>query len=163
DADIAGARAASARARRPTLRVERDEPASAHVHGERVELADGAVIVIRPLEPDDAGELRRGLKRLSAISGFKRFRAHITDVSREGPDECGRIARVRHEALAALDPTLGTIVGVARYVCDPAEPEQAEITYVVADAWQGRGVGSALIDRLAERAHEAGVQRFIAT
>src|SRR5215470_15652985 len=107
DADIAGARAASARARRPTLRVERDEPASAHVHGER-------------LEPDDAGELRRGLKRLSAISCFKRFRAHITDVSPEALDEFVRIDHVRHEALAALDPTLGTIVGVARYVCDPA-------------------------------------------
>src|SRR5262245_26247129 len=106
DADIAGARAASARARRPTLRLERDEPASVHVHGERVELADGAVIVIRPLEPDDAGELRRGLKRLSAISCFKRFRAHITDVSPEELDEFTRIDHLRHEALAALDPTL---------------------------------------------------------
>jgi GNAT superfamily N-acetyltransferase len=52
---------------------------------------------------------------------------------------------------------------VVRYVCHPREPTEAEVTYVVADPWQHRGVGSALIDRLAARAHEAGVQRFIAT
>ena len=50
-----------------------------------------------------------------------------------------------------------------RYVCDPAQPAQAELTYVVADAWQHRGVGSALIDRLATRARAAGVERFIVT
>ena len=48
-------------------------------------------------------------------------------------------------------------------MCDPAEPSQAELTYVVADAWQHRGVGGALIDRLAERARAAGVERFIGT
>jgi protein lysine acetyltransferase len=52
---------------------------------------------------------------------------------------------------------------VVRYVCHPREPTEAEVAYVVADPWQHRGVGSALIDRLAARAHEAGVQRFIAT
>jgi GNAT superfamily N-acetyltransferase len=46
-------------------------------------------------------------------------------------------------------------------VCGPTAPSQAEVTYVVADAWQRRGVGSALIDRLAARAREAGVERFI--
>lgn len=163
DVDIAGARAASAGARRSRLSLEHDEPAQVHVHGEPIELADGAQICIRPIEPDDAGELRRGLKRLSAITCFRRFRAHLTDVSPEQLDYLTRIDHIRHEALAALDPELGSVVGVARYVCDPAEPSQAEVTYVVADAWQHRGVGSALIDRLAAKARAAGVQRFIAT
>jgi protein lysine acetyltransferase len=164
DFDIASARAASARVHRLTLRLEHDdEPAHVHVHGEAIQLADGAQIFIRPIEPDDAGELRRGLKRLSAITCFRRFRAHITDVSPEQLDYLTRIDHIRHEALAALDPGLGSVVGVARYVCDPAEPSQAEITYVVADAWQHRGVGSALIDRLAAKARAAGVERFIAT
>jgi RimJ/RimL family protein N-acetyltransferase len=164
DADIAGARAASARARRASLSLKRDEPEpAAGVHGEPVQLADGAHIVIRPLEPDDAGELRRGLKRLSAVSAYRRFRAHITDATPEELDYLTRIDHIRHEALAALDPDAGTVVGVVRYVCDPADSAQAEVTYVVADAWQQRGVGSALIDRLASRARAAGVERFIAT
>lgn len=119
--------------------------------------------MIRPIEPGDAGEVRRGLKRLSALTAYKRFRAHITDATSEELDELTRIDHVRHEAIAALDPADGTVIGVVRYVCDPADPAQAEITYVVADAWQHRGVGSALIDRLAARARAAGVERFIAT
>lgn len=164
DVDIAGARAASARARRGSLSLRHDEPEPAvGVHGERVQLADGAQIVIRPLEPDDAGELRRGLKRLSAMSAYKSFRAHITDATPEQLDYLTRIDHVRHEALAALDPHAGSVVGVVRYVCDPADPRQAEVTYVVADAWQRRGVGSALLDRLAGRARAAGVERLVAT
>jgi GNAT superfamily N-acetyltransferase len=163
DADIVRARAASARSRRAKLSFKLDEPAPRHVHGEPVELADGSRIAIRPLEPEDAGELRRGLKRLSALTAFRRFRAHVTEISPEQLDHLTRIDHVRHEALAALDPTDGSVIGMVRYVCDPAEPSQAELTYVVGDAWQHRGVGSALIDRLAVRARAAGVERFIVT
>jgi GNAT superfamily N-acetyltransferase len=162
DADIAGARAAAARGQRGRLSF-RHEPPPAPVHGEPVRLADGTQIMIRPIEPDDAGELRRGLKRLSALTAFRRFRAHVEDASPEELDDFTRIDHVRHEALAALDPQAAAVIGVVRYVCDPAEPAQAELTYVVADAWQGRGVGSALIDRLAARARAAGVERFILT
>jgi RimJ/RimL family protein N-acetyltransferase len=163
DVDIARARAASERGRRGTLSFEHDEPSSARVHGERVQLADGAHVVIRPIEPEDAGELRRGLKRLSALTAFRRFRAHITELDPEQLDYLTRIDHKRHEALAALDAEAGSVVGVVRYVCDPSAPSQAEVTYVVADAWQRRGVGGALIDRLATRANEAGVQHFIVT
>ena len=120
-------------------------------------------LVIRPIEPEDAGELQRGLEHLSALTAFRRFRAHVRHVSREQLEHLTRIDHVRHEALIALEPESGSVVGVVRYVCDPADPSQAEITYVVADAWQHRGVGSALIDRLAARARTAGVTRFIAT
>jgi GNAT superfamily N-acetyltransferase len=163
DADIASARAASARRERATLSFKHEERETPHVHGERIRLGDGTQIVIRAIEPEDAGELRRGLKRLSALTAYKRFRAHVTDATPEQLDAATRIDHVRHEALAALDPRSGDVVGVVRYVCHPAEPTEAEVTYVVADPWQHRGVGSALIDRLAARAREAGVERFIAT
>jgi hypothetical protein len=113
DVDNAGARSASARAAHGTLSFKHDEPApSPRVHGERVGLADGAQIVIRPIEPEDAGELRRGLKRPSALTAFRRFRAHVTDVEPEQLDYLTRIDHVRHEALAALDPSAGSVVGV---------------------------------------------------
>ena len=161
DHDIAGARAASERARHGPFGHE--EPHHAHVYGETVELADGAEVVIRPIEPEDETELRRGLEHLSALTAFRRFHAHRADADPEEWEDLTRIDHVRHEALAALDPKEGSVVGVARYVCDPKQPSQAEITYVVDDEWQHRGVGSALIDRIAVRAREAGVERFIAT
>ena len=163
DVDIASARAAAARGRDGTLSFKHQERESARVYGEPVRLSDGARIVIRPIEPEDAGELRRGLRRLSALTAYRRFRAHITTVSADQLDFLTRNDHVRHEALAALDPEVGSVVGVVRYVCDPAQPAQAELTYVVADAWQRRGVGSALIDRLATHARAAGVERFIVT
>jgi protein lysine acetyltransferase len=50
-------------------------------------------------------------------------------------------------------------VGVARYIRDPGDPAHAEVACTVADAWQRRGVGSALIERLAARARAAGIER----
>jgi acetyltransferase len=50
------------------------------------------------------------------------------------------------------------IVGVARYTRDDAHA--AEFAILLADAWQGRGVGSKLLGRLIEYAREAGVMRL---
>jgi RimJ/RimL family protein N-acetyltransferase len=163
DADIADGRARSEPARIELFSFGHREPKPSGVHGEPATLPDGAEILIRPIEPDDAGELQRGLEHLSAISAYRRFRTHITHAPRDELERLCRIDHVRHEAIVGLEPATGSVVGVVRYVCDPADPAQAEITYVVADAWQHRGVGSVLIDRLAARAREAGVERFIAT
>ena len=40
--------------------------------------------------------------------------------------------------------------------------DEAEVAFVVADAWQGRGLGSVLFERLAARARELGISRFVA-
>jgi N-acetylglutamate synthase-like GNAT family acetyltransferase len=60
----------------------------------------------------------------------------------------------------AADAETGEGVGVARYVRDNDDPEQAEFACTVADAWQERGVGSMLAERLAGRARAAGIERF---
>jgi GNAT superfamily N-acetyltransferase len=66
-----------------------------------------------------------------------------------------------HEALIALDDATGEGVGVARYVRDPGT-DVAEAAVTVIDDWQGRGLGTALLDRIAARAREEGVRRFTA-
>jgi GNAT superfamily N-acetyltransferase len=67
-----------------------------------------------------------------------------------------------HEALMAVDPASGSGVGVARYVRDRDRGDSAEIAVFVLDAWQGRGVGKVLLDRLADRARAEGIHRFTA-
>ena len=42
------------------------------------------------------------------------------------------------------------------------DPVEAEVAVVVADPWQGLGVGSALLERLVERAREEGIRQFVA-
>ncbi len=56
----------------------------------------------------------------------------------------------------------GEPIGTARYVCLDDRPGVAEIAVTIADGWHEHGVGTALLDVLAERAVEEGVERFLA-
>ena len=42
------------------------------------------------------------------------------------------------------------------------DTKAAEVAFTVADEHQGRGIGPRLLERLAERAAEAGIERFVA-
>jgi hypothetical protein len=50
---------------------------------------------------------------------------------------------------------------VARFIRN-AEPHEAEVAVTVVDHWQGRGVATALLDRLVIRAREEGITHFLA-
>src|SRR5689334_16597015 len=52
------------------------------------------------------------------------------------------------------------LCGIAGYYRDPALPERAEVAFAVADAMQGRGLGTRLLERLADVARERGVRAF---
>src|SRR4051794_22385700 len=67
-----------------------------------------------------------------------------------------------HEALVALDPATGEGAGVARFVRLADRPEVAEAAVTVADAWQGRGLGTLLLELLAGRARQEGITRLTA-
>ena len=140
----------------------RDKHVAPRPRGERVRLRDGAQIVIRQVEPEDAAQLKVGFEHLSAVSRYRRFLAPVGDLSSNQLSYLTHVDHVSHEAIAALDTVTGDGVGIARYVRDPDDARQAEVAIVVADAWQGRGVGTALMERLAARARAAGVERITA-
>ena len=139
------------------------EPPAPRLSGERVHLPDGTEIVIRAIEADDAPLLRLTLEHLSALSRYRRFREPVDHFSPRELDELTHADHRTREALVALDPVAGEGVGIAGYVCDAHDPRGAEVTYLVTDAWQHRGVGTALLERLAARARAAGLERFTAT
>jgi GNAT superfamily N-acetyltransferase len=64
--------------------------------------------------------------------------------------------------LLAVDPGSGKSVGVARYIRDHERPDRAEIAVAVLEPWQGRGIGKALLHRLAERARDERITQFTA-
>ena len=161
--DIAAARAASARARAPMGLSTHREPPAPRLSGERIRLPDGAEIVIRPIEADDAPLLRLTLGHLSALSRYRRFREPVDHFSPSELDELTHADHRTREALVALDPVAGEGIGIAGYVRDAHDAKGAEVTYLVTDAWQSRRVGTALLERLAARARAAGLERFTAT
>ena len=71
----------------------------------------------------------------------------------------------RHVALVAESPTqpVRRLIAVARFVRLHDDPDAAEAAIVVADDWQGRGVGSLMARELAARARGLGIARFTAT
>jgi RimJ/RimL family protein N-acetyltransferase len=120
-------------------------------------LRDGAHVLIRPLEPEDRGELADGFRRLSADSRFRRFMTPMPRLSERQLDQLMDVDHRDREALVATTAD-GEFLGVARYV--RTAPRRAEAAIVVADDWQGHGLGTVLLDRLAGRAREEGVTTF---
>jgi RimJ/RimL family protein N-acetyltransferase len=116
-------------------------------------------LTVRPLRAGDKAELLDLFERLSPRSRLRRFLAPKPALSRRELAYFTEIDHRRHEALVAVGPD-GDFVGVARYACGFGETTVAEVAFAVADAWQGRGVATALAAMLVERARANGIERL---
>jgi len=125
-----------------------------------IQLRDGAHLEIRPLTADDRGLLRAAFEGLSSESRYRRFLGPMPTLSERDLDYLTQIDHHDHEAVVAIDTATGDGVGVARFV--RIDEHTAEPALAVVDAWQRRGVGTALLGALAQRAGEEGIERFCA-
>jgi RimJ/RimL family protein N-acetyltransferase len=119
-------------------------------------LPDGARLTSRRIRPGDKPALARFFGRLSDESKRRRFLAPKPKLSTRDLAFFTEIDHDRHVALVALDHR-GEIVAVARYATWHGHHDRAEVAFAVADGWHGRGLGSALADRLVEHARRAGL------
>ena len=126
------------------------------------DLRDGTRIEIRPIRPEDRDDLAAGMRRLSPDSRYRRFLCATDELSDAELDYLTVVDHKDHEALVALELETGEGLAVARFVRWPDDLEAAEFAIAVADDWHGRGVGTALLRELTERAREEGVRRFSA-
>lgn len=126
------------------------------------ELSDGSAIDVRPIQPEDKRTIEATFDRLSEESRYRRFLTPKNHLSRSELAFLTEVDHSDHEALIGIDAETGDGVGAARYVRSPVDSEVAEVAVSVADDWHGRGVGTALLEELVERAREEGVQRFSA-
>lgn len=124
-------------------------------------MRDGSTVLVRPIRPEDRGVLREAFARLGEQSRYQRFFSPINELSESELRYFTEVDHRDHEALVAFDSETGDGVGVARFVrLDDGTSAEAAVTVI--DEWQGRGVGTALCQLLAERAREEGVERFTA-
>jgi RimJ/RimL family protein N-acetyltransferase len=123
-------------------------------------LRDGERIEIRPIRPEDREVLADGVRRMSAESRYRRFFSPLDHLSEQQLTYLTEVDHHDHEALVALEEGTGQGIGVARFVRSESDAEVAEFAVAVADDWHNRGVGTALIHRLADRAREEGIRRF---
>jgi GNAT superfamily N-acetyltransferase len=130
---------------------------------ETVQLADDRMPIVREMKASDAAALTRFHRTLTPETTYLRY---FSPHPRLSPSELVRFTQVDHrhrEALVAISD--GEIVGVARFDRVHGSPEaeaEAEVAFVVADDWQGLGLGTALFERLVRRGRAAGITRFVA-
>ncbi|HTZ45405.1 MAG TPA: GNAT family N-acetyltransferase [Jatrophihabitans sp.] len=122
-----------------------------------VVVSDGGTMHLRPITPDDAEALVRFHAGLSVRTRYLRyFSAYPTIPQRD----LIRFSHVDHVHRVALAGWLGgEIIAVGRFDRLP-DGETAEVAFVVADAHQGRGIGSVLLEHLVEIGRELRVRRF---
>jgi GNAT superfamily N-acetyltransferase len=125
-------------------------------------LRDGAVVRLRQGHHSDRDLLRRGFERLSAEGRYRRFLAATPELTDEMVRYLTEIDHHDHEAIVATEERSGEGVGVARYVRNPQHPDTAEVAVTVIDEWQGRGLGTLLLEVLGGRARAEGIERFTA-
>src|SRR6266850_1173722 len=129
-------------------------PYPAHLEGE-IALRAGSRVPVRPIRPEDAERLQRFSDGLSEESRYQRFMYHLRELTPRMLERFTQLDYDRELALVALDPSKKDFIAVGRYA--PSDDGvSAEFGLAVADAWQRKGLGRAMLERLCDAARAAG-------
>jgi RimJ/RimL family protein N-acetyltransferase len=125
-------------------------------------LRDGRPIKIRALRPDDETSMLAAIDRTGTESLKRRFFVTKREFSDKETAFFMNIDFVNHVALVAeIDENGGTaIVGGGRYVV--VKSGQAEIAFIVVDAYQRQGIGAILVRHIVGLARAAGLTQLSA-
>ena len=130
-------------------------------------LRDGSELLLRPIRPEDGEAQRRFIARLSQQSMYLRFHAPLRELSLQRIVRFTQIDYDHEMAIVAVPRDAGSsddepalMHGVASYTRNP-DGHSAEFGLVVEDSWQGRGLGSALMDALETCARSRGIAALI--
>ena len=120
---------------------------------------DCGLVHVRPIRPEDGPalvEFHDGLSRDSQYLRFFNAHPHLSLA------EVARFTQVDYQRrLALVVEQNGGLIAVGRYDMTGATGE-AEVAFVVSDAYQRHGLGTMLLGRLAAAAAERGIEYFVA-
>lgn len=121
----------------------------------------GAAVTLRPLRPEDTDIETAFVQGLSAETRASRLLGGAVKVTREYIERLTQVDYARDMALAATVMLEGheTLIGVARYALE-TDGRSCEFALVVADVWQGRGIGRRMLQKLLAVAQTRGVARI---
>jgi CRP-like cAMP-binding protein len=123
-----------------------------------VRVRDGTELLLRPVLPGDSERTMQGHVSFSSDTLYRRFMSPRVP-SPALMDYLAEVDYVDHFVWVMTDAD-GNPVADGRFVRDDHDPTVAEIAFTVADAYQGRGIGSFLITALSVAARVDGVEKF---
>ena len=135
-------------------------------YADRLELVlrDGTAVVARPLTQADRPALAEAYRQLSPESRYNRFWTHTGEsVGEKMLDRVLDQNPAIHVSWTVLDPAREfSPLGAASWWRDLKNPADAEISLIVLDDEQGRGIGTLLLALLWLTAGRAGVESIVA-
>jgi len=140
-----------------------DEAAYPAQYETEVLLKDGSRILLRPIKEDDVERWLEFISRLSHRTKYLRFHS----VPKLGREDAVRFCSVDYDnAFAFVAEVLRDrrrdIIAIGRYYRIPYKP-LAEVAFVIEDAYQGKGIGTKLMEWLANVARDNGITTFEAS
>src|SRR5438067_2008440 len=128
----------------------------AHLESDVV-LRNGRTLRIRTVRPDDAEGLKRMFGSLSTESLYSRFFDLRTaeEALRYSPVDVDYV----HD-FGVVGQVGEDIIAVAHYFAFPRRPNTAECAFTIADRYHGCGIGTKLLEKLAEIARTHGITQF---
>jgi len=125
-------------------------------------IRNGKRVLLRPIKPEDENLLRELFNSLSEESMRYRFFQVIREMSHETMTRYCNIDYSREIAIIAeTQVKKKKIVGVARMILQP-DRRKGEFAVVVADKWQGLGLGSKLVKQIIEVSKDMGLDTLSA-
>jgi acetyl coenzyme A synthetase (ADP forming)-like protein len=120
-------------------------------------LRDGSTLPLRPARQDDIGALVTFFAALSPESRYYRF---FGVPNLDAARVAGLVPADRTRGAALVGECGGRIVAFAGYYSAADDPDRAEVAFAIADAFQGRGIGTRLLEQLATLARTQRIRSF---
>ncbi|MGH7143731.1 MAG: GNAT family N-acetyltransferase [Planctomycetota bacterium] len=123
----------------------------------------GQTVRFRVIQPTDEEMMREFFYALSPETVYHRFFSTLKALPHEKLKEFVNISYATDMSLVGVvtEDEREVIVAVGRYALD-LSTNAAEVAFVVADAWQGQGLGSYMFKQLMGIAQKRGIVRFTA-
>lgn len=130
----------------------------------RLCLRDGTPVILRPLFPDDRKRIIDAFKRLSPESTYFRFWTGFRGVNPTFIDRLCAEDQGQHASWIIVIENNDDVPGVGggSFWRSGEDADVAEVSFTVADEFQGQGAGSILLAALWEHAQASGIRRFVA-
>jgi acetyltransferase len=131
-------------------------------------LKSGQPIYLRPIRPEDEPGLSKMLENVSRETLYMRFFGYIPKINHTWLTRFTHIDYDREMAIVAVYKEIKEginiefITGIVRIIED-AWRESAEYSILIADQWQGQGLGHILTDHILEIAKKRGIKKIVAS
>ena len=129
-------------------------------YSETVRLDDGSDALVRPIRPEDKPLLQNAFRRMSERSRYQRCMAEKSELTDHELQYFTEVDGTDHFALGAMllsNDTASAGIGAGRFV-RLNEPDVAEPAVTIVDAYQQRGLGKIILERLLGAAWERDIR-----